>query len=192
MMFKQIIKNFVAKCGDWRIWYFALLAAVTTIVALCVLACAPTAINSKEQSTKLEVTAIAGADSAYLATRVTSREAIPSDTARISLSISNLRDLPPSALYEQRKGRAKVKIERRDTTLLITASCDSLQRLVDYYSTIGNWYQRRYEALQSTKTEQHIEKKTRSPTRWWWLLPIGLGLGIVTRLILLSLFKRFH
>lgn len=192
MMFKQIIKNFVAKGDDWRIWYFALLAAVTTIVALCVVACATTAINSKEQTTKQEVTAIAGVDSTYRATRVTSREAIPSDTARISLSISNLRDLPPSALYEQRKGRARVKIERRDTTLLITASCDSLQRLVDYYSTIGNWYQRRYEALQSTKTEQHIEKKTHSPTRWWWLLPIGLGLGIVTRLILLSLFKRFH
>lgn len=110
----------------------------------------------------------------------------------IQLSISSLRELPPNAVYEQRKGRAKVRVERKDTTIFITSTCDSLQRLVDYYSNIGNWYQRRYEVLQASNSEQKVEKKTRSPTSWWWLLPLGLGVGIATRLLLLSLFKRFN
>ena len=48
----------------------------------------------------------------------------------MEIPIDSLRKLPEDAVYEKKEGKATVKASVKDGTLLVSASCDSLQALV--------------------------------------------------------------
>ena len=48
----------------------------------------------------------------------------------MEIPIDSLRKLPEDAVYEKKEGKATVKAGVKDGTLLVSASCDSLQALV--------------------------------------------------------------
>ena len=48
----------------------------------------------------------------------------------MEIPIDSLRRLPEEAFYEKKEGKATVKAGVKDGTLLVSASCDSLQALV--------------------------------------------------------------
>lgn len=50
-----------------------------------------------------------------------------------SIPMDNLRSLPPGAGYHARNGRANVDVRARGDTIVVHATCDSLQRLCEYY-----------------------------------------------------------
>lgn len=81
--------------------------------------------------------------------------------------MSALTGLPPKASYDAHKGRARVRIERHDTTIVITATCDSLQRVVDLYASQATRYQAQITELSdrlATATKRAKIKRTRAPT----------------------------
>lgn len=53
--------------------------------------------------------------------------------AKLSIPLSDLDKLPLGAAWQEQSGQARAKVLLRHDTLLVFATCDSLQRLVEYY-----------------------------------------------------------
>ncbi|MGL4331763.1 MAG: hypothetical protein ACRCSR_03020, partial [Bacteroidales bacterium] len=60
--------------------------------------------------------------------------AIPKSEVRMEIPMENLRNLPYNASYADKNGQAGVNVKIRGDTLLVTATCDSLQREVERLS----------------------------------------------------------
>lgn len=111
-------------------------------------------------------------------------QGIRSDTATLTLPEQSLHNLPQGAGLARKSGRATLTVIRKDSTIIITATCDSLQRLVEYYR---HKVSRLNEQVAQTKTK---EEKTSSPGLWGLLMPpllgllTGLGVGIVIKLFI--------
>lgn len=56
---------------------------------------------------------------------------IPRTQADLRLNIKDVATLTPGAAFTDKKGQASVRVERRDSLIYITATCDSLQVLVE-------------------------------------------------------------
>lgn len=92
------------------------------------------------------------------------REAVPPATARLSLPIPNLLDLPDGAGYTARDGRSFASVRRDGDSLVVTAQCDSVSRLCLFlYDSLE---ERRHEAdslrglLLRERNETHIRDST--------------------------------
>lgn len=60
-------------------------------------------------------------------------EPVPMSQAKIAISVDSLLSLPPRASYRHHSGQATADIAILGDTVYVTATCDSLQRLADYY-----------------------------------------------------------
>ena len=103
----------------------------------------------------------------------------------MSLSLSNLRDLPEGAEYAAEKGRAKVKVRIRDSLLWVTASCDSLQKMIEIYAQEATFHKAKVDSLYR-ENKQMVEKRKQttsfaSPFR---ILSIGLFIGALATTLL--------
>jgi hypothetical protein len=60
---------------------------------------------------------------------------VPVEKEEVTLTIptASLLDLPPSSSFHKRNGRADVEVKREGDSIIVLASCDSLQRLVLWY-----------------------------------------------------------
>ncbi|MFR9004147.1 hypothetical protein [Parabacteroides goldsteinii] len=115
------MKNFGNLKTLWKWCCTKLLSVAIMIAALSAFSC---------RSTKGTST-IEGADSLRWDKKVSVTLAtIPSSLARMEIPIDSLRKLPEDAVYEKKEGKATVKASVKDGTLLVSASCDSLQALV--------------------------------------------------------------
>lgn len=145
----------------------ALRCAVIMSIALCVSSCR----TSKESLFQNR------ADNLLLKEiNTTTYVPVPTNRVAIPLSAESLRNLPEGAGYHKKNGRASLDLRKRGDTIFIEASCDSLQRLVTYYSS----------ELTRSKTETLLkDKETRSNAVWGpfkWLV-IGFAAGAATALI---------
>lgn len=115
------MKNFGNLKTLWKWCCTKLLSVAIMTAALSAFSC---------RSTKGTST-IEGADSLRWDKKVSVTLAtIPSSLARMEIPIDSLRKLPEDAVYEKKEGKATVKAGVKDGTLLVSASCDSLQALV--------------------------------------------------------------
>lgn len=59
----------------------------------------------------------------------------PVEKEEVTLTIptASLLELPPSSSFHKRNGRADVEVKREGDSIIVLASCDSLQRLVLWY-----------------------------------------------------------
>lgn len=91
----------------------------------------------------------------------------------------NLRNLPAGAGWSKRKGRANLRLRVVHDTLLVDASCDSLQRLVELYESRTAAYQRQAarNALLAAQEKEHRKTEVRE-TRGLWLRA-GIGLLLI-------------
>lgn len=81
---------------------------------------------------------------------------VPLSRADLRLELQEIKNLTPGAVFTGRNGQAEVRVERHDSLIYITATCDSLQLLAESQN-------REIYRLRSLFDEQTIRKP---PSRW--------------------------
>ena len=107
---------------------------------------------------------------------------VAADSLSMAIPMQNLRDLPAGAGWAKRKGRANLHLRVVHDTLLVDASCDSLQRLVELYESRTAAYQRQaaHNALLANRESRHRKEEVRQTHGLWLRAGIGLLLIIAT------------
>jgi hypothetical protein len=106
---------------------------------------------------------------------------VPQSSVNLSLEIARLRDLPKGAVYTAHSGQATVTAGIEGDTIFITATCDSLQRLV--YT-----YEKEIKRLSEVQSERQEEVKPATPPLTWFIY--GLLSGIIITVIITIYFKK--
>lgn len=106
---------------------------------------------------------------------------------KMTLATDSIHRLPEGASYHAKSGRANLEVSKgaEPGTIVVYASCDSLQRLVDYYEQQVNMYQ---SAIDEAKTET-VEEEEKPPARRWLYLMV-LTAGFVAGIILTIKIKK--
>ena len=105
--------------------------------------------------------------------------------AQIAISVDSLLRLPAGASYYKRSGQAGAEVSLKGDTILVTATCDSLQREVEYYE---EQYYATLEALDKLKDNVKTEREHRSNPIKIALaaLMTGLIVGVISAIIILT------
>lgn len=92
----------------------------------------------------------------------------------LTLAADSLLSLPPGASYHAKSGRATLNVSKGEKTgtLVVTATCDSLERQVAYYGRLAAKYKASLEKQSTTSKE---EKKP-PETKWLAIAEITAGL----------------
>lgn len=105
--------------------------------------------------------------------------------ARITISVDSLLRLPAGASYHKRSGRAGAEVALRGDTVYVTATCDSLEREVEYYEAL---YHNALEALESYHESVSEEQKSRKSPVGVYLR--GMCCGVAATLGLIFFIKQ--
>lgn len=107
----------------------------------------------------------------------------------MSIPMDSLRNLPSGAVYHKKSGQANASVATKGDTIIIVATCDSLQREVDYYE---NLYLSTQAKLDNLKETIQTEKEQRSnPVKIGFIsLLVGLFAGVILTIIILTRFKN--
>ena len=107
----------------------------------------------------------------------------------ISISMDSLRNLPSGAVYHKKSGQANASVSTKGNTVVVVATCDSLQREVDYYEEL---YLSTKAELDSLKATVQTEKEQRSnPFKIGFIsLLVGLFAGVILTIIIQTRFKN--
>lgn len=166
----MITTNYIRLWHCCREQYTALPVALIFMLALFASSCgSKQKIVGQQWQTEVSQRHIAHA------TQILTNQSVTADTVHLNLTEENLRKLPATASYTAQSGRAKVSVTRKDTTLVISATCDSLQRLVEYY-------QERADSLYSASYRQQLQVKEQTGstlTNSLVLVATGIIAGIV-------------
>jgi uncharacterized membrane protein YukC len=101
--------------------------------------------------------------------------------ASLAIAIEDLRRLSDGAIYTAHSGQAGVTAEKRgNDTILITATCDSLQELV--YS-----YERELKSLYQSETV--VQKETKPPPSPFKWFAYGLITGVIATITVIIILK---
>lgn len=73
--------------------------------------------------------------------------------------MDSLLKLPSEATYTKHSGQASAEVSRRGEIIYVTATCDSLQREVEYYEEL---YYRARDALEQHQNDIRTEQEHRS------------------------------
>lgn len=112
-------------------------------------------------------------------------ETIPQEEAKLEIPLAELADLPDKAEYRAKNGRASATVQNKGGTIVVYATCDSLQRLCEYYERQMASYK---NALEQQKNEAKMEKE-RSSNPWKRLL-IAFIVGVATGIVLTILTRK--
>lgn len=93
-------------------------------------------------------------DSTVYAVREIKTETIPMSEVTLKIPTDSLLKLPELASYHAKSGQANLDVRAQGGNIIVYASCDSLQRVCEYYESIAGIYKKGYEELYaSVKTE---------------------------------------
>lgn len=108
-------------------------------------------------------------------------------TVTLTLNTDSLRKLPEGATYRAKNGRAGVGVGRgkEPGTIVVYATCDSLQRLVEYYERKARDNATTYQSLSDSV---RMEKEHRSCS--WKNLLIAFIAGAATGIITVITLKN--
>ena len=166
---------------------YALLPLVgTMLIALCATSCSGSKRTVEhEQHSRAEVAAHADSLQAVAIARQTiirTTASVRADSLSMAIPMWNLRNLPAGAGWSKRKGRANLRLRVVHDTLLVDASCDSLQRLVELYESRTAAYQRQAarNALLASQEKERRKTEVRETHGLWLRASIGLLLIIAT------------
>lgn len=89
---------------------------------------------------------------------------MPQSQVQLTLQTDSVAVLPDGAQFRAKSGRASVSVTKgtKPGTIVVYASCDSLQRLVEAYELKSNSYKRQLD--EQTRDAKEAEKP---PNRWW-------------------------
>ncbi len=111
---------------------------------------------------------------------------IPMSEVSLTLKTDSLLDLPPGASYHAKSGRANLDVRggAEPGTIVVYASCDSLQRLVEYYERLTG----EYMATLDRQSEEVKEEK--KPPNVWWKILTALTAGLFAGTVITFKIKR--
>lgn len=125
------------------------------------------------------------ADTLRSEVRQTWTETVPQEEARLEIPLAELADLPEEAEYRAKNGRASATVQNKGGTIVVYATCDSLQRQCEYYERQAASYR---NALEQQKNEARTEKE-RSSNPWKTLLTVFIA-GVATGTLATILTRR--
>lgn len=136
--------------------------------------------------TQREETQAERRDSTVRETRLVTTVPVPKSEVTLTLSADSLRELPAGASYHAKSGRANLDVKKgtEPGTIVVYASCDSLQRLVDYYEQLSASYK---AAIDRQAEEVKEEKK---PPGVWWKILTALAAGFLAGIVITLKIKR--
>lgn len=112
-------------------------------------------------------------------------EAVPKSEVQLAIPADSLMKLPPEASYSGKSGQANVSVSRDGDVIVVYASCDSLQILVEYYAGRFETYKNAYEEVADL---YEVEVKRRSnPVQIFFY---GFGAGILICVLVVILIQK--
>lgn len=111
---------------------------------------------------------------------------IPESVMKLKIPVVDLLSLPPNASFHGKEGRAGAGVALRGDTLVVTATCDSLQRLVLWYESELTHIrsETRSEISNDVQTE---EKRPPNPVR---VFILGMVAGLLVGMLLTMKLKK--
>ena len=114
---------------------------------------------------------------------------MPSSKAEISISVDSLLKLPADAVYTHHTGQATATVGKKGDVIYVAASCDSLQREVEYFEEL--YYRARDALEQKEKESNSVETASKqSPNSFFDILYIfvvgvvfGMGISFIIFII---------
>lgn len=125
------------------------------------------------------------ADTLRSEVRQTWTETVPQEEAKLEIPLAELTNLPEKAEYRAKNGRANATVQNKGGTIVVYATCDSLQRQCEYYERQMASYKK---ALEQQKNEA-ITEKERSSNPWMMLL-IAFIVGVATGTVLTIITRK--
>lgn len=146
--------------------------------------CATTKKTQTEEKREIQTDMVKTAtDTAVSATKVIRKETVPSSKAEISISVDSLLKLPADAVYTNHSGQATATVGKKGDEIYVAASCDSLQREVEYFEEL---YYRARDALENYQKSVIEEQATRKSPFSIYLSGVACGLVLTVGLLILS------
>lgn len=167
--------------GRWHV--FGRLSMLPTVagIMMTALSLAGCASSRKTMATKEEWSA--RKDSTVMELLRVTAEPVPLSEVSLTLKRDSLLELPPGASYSAKSGRARVEVRAEPGTIVVTSSCDSLQRIVEYYERKIGEYE---TAVKGAREEQTGE---RTPLYAWRNLLTALTAGFIAGIVTTLKFK---
>lgn len=102
--------------------------------------------------------------------------------AKLAIPIDSLRKLPAKAEYRAKSGQASAVVRFERDTVVVYATCDSLQRLCEYYERSAATYKEAYENEQRLNREEDEKRSNPIKTALISFL-VGVVIGILLTII---------
>ena len=118
---------------------------------------------------------------------------VPQSKAEIAIPVDSLLKLPSQAVYTHHSGQATATVAKEGGVIYVAATCDSLQREVEYYE--GLYYRARDElerneregaSVRTETKEQSSDLLTKLITLFW----MGFAAGALTIIFIINFKKR--
>ena len=117
---------------------------------------------------------------------------VPSSKAEIAIPVDSLLKLPSQAVYTHHSGQATATVAKEGEVIYVAATCDSLQREVEYYEEL--YYKARVALEQAEQFNREQQKVKTLPPSWVVIATLMLGhiLGAITTIYILKdkIFKK--
>lgn len=115
---------------------------------------------------------------------------VPESRVEISIPVDSLLKLPSEAAYTKHSGQASAAVTKRGEIIYVTATCDSLQREVEYYEEL---YYRARDALEQYQNDLQTAQELRSEplANPITIFVMGLVAGVLTTVTII-LTKKQH
>ncbi len=114
---------------------------------------------------------------------------VPSSKAEIAIPVDSLLKLPSQAVYTHHSGQATATVAKKGEVIYVAATCDSLQREVEYYEEL---YYKARDELDQYKDSVQTEAKQQSSNLLVKLITLfwmGFIAGVLTTIFII-IFKR--
>lgn len=92
--------------------------------------------------------------------------------------------LPAEAEYRAKSGQATAVVRREANAVVVYATCDSLQRMCEFYERNAVIYQEKYDRLVDLVEEEREQRY--NPVRTFFA---GLAIGLVLGFLIIILLK---
>ena len=143
---------------------------------MAVLCCASCATTKKTQTEQTQTEQIkVTSDTATSVIRTIQKEVVPSSKAEIAIPVDSLLKLPSQAVYTHHSGQATATVAKKGEVIYVAATCDSLQREVEYYEEL---YYKARDALEQTK-QLYREQQKEKPLPSSWVVVATLIFGYI-------------
>lgn len=107
---------------------------------------------------------------------------------KMEIPMENLLKLPDKAEYRAKEGQATASVRVENDTVFVSATCDSLQIMCDYYESLYINYKQGYDDLQS-QYKSEIKKPSNTIKTGFVSFVAGLVVGVLLTIIVKLKFK---